>query len=107
MNDPLRINAGAPSPDGATAGGNRSRTAQGEAVGAIRLVSGDRAACGAPTEVSGGGREKPLIYLRHSYASSGYQQWGCGCDRYTGLGATPEKAYDDWARQVNAERLAA
>ena len=54
---------------------------------------------------------KPHIYLRHTYASSGYQQWGCcvfGVSKikpYIGLGATPEKAYDDWARLLNAERV--
>lgn len=51
---------------------------------------------------------KPHIYIKHSYASSGYQQWACLSYEITkeslnyvrGLGATPAAAYADWKRMV-------
>ena len=62
---------------------------------------------------------KPRLYLKHAFHDCGwrYEQWACVCYfdaatangrefvKVAGLGATPEKAYDDWARQVNVDRL--
>ena len=52
---------------------------------------------------------KPRLYLKHAFHDCGwrYEHWECysWAMEQIGRGATPEKAYDDWARQVNADGL--